>query len=353
MKLFKCQSCGQVLYFENTRCERCGHRLGYLPDDAMLSALEPDGALWRPATKPDMQMRFCANAEYDACNWMVAAQDEQTFCLACEHNHIVPDLTVPQNVERWRKLEVAKHRLFYTMRRLDLPLRTRKQDPAHGLAFDFLADPPARTGERVMTGHDDGLITIALKEADDAEREKLRTQMGEPYRTLLGHFRHEVGHHFWDLLVRDGGFLEECRAVFGDDTRDYDEALQAHYKHHAPPDWREHYISAYATAHPWEDFAETWAHYLHMLDTLEMARDFGISVHPRIDAENAISTDIDFDPHRADIHHLVDAWLPLSFAVNSLNRSMGQPDFYPFVMSPAVVDKLAFIAGVIHRRRAD
>ena len=284
----------------------------------------------------------------DACNWLVPADGPDRYCFACRFNRTVPDLSIDVNVQRWRKLELAKHRLFYTMLRLHLPLETRMEDPEHGLAFDFLADPPSQSGPKVMTGHDNGLITISLKEADDAERERLRTQMGEPYRTLLGHFRHEVGHHFWDLLVRDTGMIEGFRSLFGDERQDYNQALQAHYANGAPADWQLNFISSYATAHPWEDFAETWAHYLHMIDTLEMARAFGIRVDPVITDDPDLTTELDFDPHRAsDINRLVDAWLPLSFAVNSLNRAMGQPDLYPFVLSPTVIGKLGFILALV------
>jgi hypothetical protein len=200
-----------------------------------------------------------------------------------------------------------------------------------------------------MTGHDDGLITLALVEADDAERVKRRTAMGEPYRTLLGHFRHETGHYFWDRLVRDGGRLAECRAVFGDDTQDYSAALQRHYKEGPPPDWQENFVSAYATAHPWEDFAETWAHYLHIVDTLEMARAFGLGIAPRADRTGELATEVDFDPYRTkDIRAVIEAWVPLTATVNSLNRCMGAADLYPFVLSPAVVEKLAFIQALVH-----
>ena len=210
-----------------------------------------------------------------------------------------PISRLPKTVVLWRLLELNKHRLFYTLQRLRLPLATRIDDPEHGLAFDFLAESPSPTGPKVLTGHDNGLITIALEEADDAERERRRTEMGEPYRSLLGHFRHEVGHYFWDVLVRDGGRLDECRAVFGDDRMDYGEALQAHYQNGAPADWQEHYVSAYATTHPWEDWAETWAHYLHIVDTLEMASAFGIRVQPRVVRDEALSTEIDLDPYRS------------------------------------------------------
>lgn len=347
MRLFRCQNCGQVLYFENTSCERCGHRLGFLAETGQLSALEPEGEAWRTLAKPVRQVRFCANAAHDACNWLVPVTQEAPLCLCCRHNRTIPDLTAPGNLLLWQRIEAAKHRLFYTLIRLGLPLADRAEDPEHGLAFDVLADPPSAEAPKVMTGHDNGLITLALAEADDAHREQTRTAMGEPYRTLLGHLRHEVGHHFWDLLVRDGGRLEEFRELFGDEREDYAAALQAHYASGPPADWQARFVSAYASAHPWEDFAETWAHYLHILDTLEMAAAFGLSVKPRIARDPALEAEIDFDPHAAkDIDTLVEAWLPLAFAVNSLNRAMGQPDLYPFILSPPAIAKLGFVQRI-------
>ena len=201
-----------------------------------------------------------------------------------------------------------------------------------------------------MTGHDDGRITIALAEADDAEREKRRKSMHEPYRTLLGHFRHEIGHYYWDRLVRDAPALGPCRAIFGDDREDYTAALQRHYRDGAPPQWRNRYVSAYATTHPWEDFAETFAHYLHILDTLETAESFGVATHPRGIAEaDQLSTEVNFAPDKAvSIAPLVKAWLPLTFALNSLNRSMGMGDLYPFVLTPTIIEKLGFIHDLVH-----
>jgi hypothetical protein len=352
MRLFKCQSCGQVLYFENTRCESCGHELGYLPREMTITALEPAGDLQRALAAPKRPVRLCENAGHQACNWLADAGDKSPFCAACRHNHMIPDLSEPLNLERWQLLERAKHHLFYSLMRLKLPLVNRIDDPEHGLAFDFLADSPDPAGPKVMTGHDNGLITIALVEADDAERERRRTQMREPYRSLLGHFRHEVGHYFWDVLVRDGGRLDACRAVFGDDSVDYDAALQTHYQQGAPADWQESYVSQYASTHPWEDWAETWAHYLHIVDTLEMASAFGIRVKPRLVRDEALTVDINLDPYRQDasMEEIIEAWLPLTFAMNSLNRAMGNPDLYPFVLSPAVVTKLGFVHDVAHRR---
>jgi hypothetical protein len=351
MKLFSCQSCGELLYFENIRCENCGRALGYLTDLTEISALDVvEGKGWTALAAPRKAYKFCGNYDAGMCNWMVPADDESGFCVACRHNRVIPDLSVAGNDVLWRKIETAKHRLFYSLLRLGLPLENRADNPEHGLAFDFLADAPETHAAEVMTGHDKGLITLALKEADDATREKVRSEMGEPYRTLLGHFRHEIGHYFWDRLVAsDAQWLEAFRALFGDDREDYDEALEKHYTEGAPPDWQENFISVYATTHPWEDFAEIWAHYLHIVDTLETAGAFGLKVKPRR-ARGALAAAIDFDPYKAGMDRLIDAWLPIEFATNSMNRSMGLTDLYPFLLSPKVIEKLAFVHALTHRQ---
>ncbi|MET0408290.1 MAG: putative zinc-binding metallopeptidase, partial [Hyphomicrobium sp.] len=247
MKLFECQNCGQPLFFENTSCERCHLQVGYLPDVGTLSSVKPDGAAWIALADPQSRYRFCANWELHACNWLVSADAADPYCRACQHNRTVPDLSDPVNAARWQRIEEAKRRLIYTLIKLRLPLPTRASGDPEPLLFDFLASAPHA---KVMTGHDDGIITISLLEADDAERERLRAHLHEPYRTLLGHFRHEVGHYYWDRLVRDGGKIDEFRKHFGDESRDYDQALQEHYQNGSPPNWREAYVSAYATMHP-------------------------------------------------------------------------------------------------------
>jgi hypothetical protein len=350
MKLFECQACGQPLYFENTSCESCGRRLGYLPFEREVSALESRDLNWTALAAPDSQFRYCSNAEYNACNWLIPAANHGDYCLACRHNRIVPDPSQGQNLTRWRLLETAKRRLFYTIMALGLPLSARPDDP-QGLAFDFLADPEegSDNGPSILTGHDNGLITINIAEADDAERERRRQSMGEPYRTLLGHLRHEVGHYYWNVLVRDDPSIERFRLVFGDERQDYGGALQAHYANGPRENWQDEFVSSYAGSHPWEDFAETWAHYLHIVDTLETASTFGLRVRPRVSRGAEITAVIDFDPHQElDLNRLVEAWLPLTFAVNSLNRSMGQPDLYPFMLPPSVINKLSFIHERIH-----
>jgi hypothetical protein len=199
MKLFECQSCGQLLYFENSVCLSCGHRLGYLPDLHLLSALEPDAAgRWRALAAPEGAWIACANSDSAACNWLAPAGDGPPFCVACRLNRTIPDLAQQGHLDLWRKLETAKRRVLYGIRRLGLPVVGRDEDPKAGLAFDFLADPDPsfRESAQVMTGHAQGLITINIAEADDAERERHRQNMAEPYRTLVGHFRHEIGHHY-------------------------------------------------------------------------------------------------------------------------------------------------------------
>ena len=232
MRLFECQHCRQPLFFENDKCDSCGRHLGYIPELGTMSAVEPDGDRWKALADSTNLYRFCANTVFDACNWLVLADSPETFCAACRHNRMIPDLSVPQNVTRWRKIETAKHRLFYTLVRLYLPRPTRTEEPESGLAFDFLQ--AAAPSKPVMTGHASGLITLSLSEADDSERERQRNAMEEPYRTLLGHFRHEIGHYYWDLLVRDPSGLDEFRRVFGDEREDYGAALKSHYEKGAP-----------------------------------------------------------------------------------------------------------------------
>jgi hypothetical protein len=347
MKLFECQNCAQPLYFENTRCESCALKLGYLPAPQTMTALKPYGTVWAALADPRGTYRYCANSAHNVCNWLVSTDSPEQFCATCRHNRVIPDLSAPEHLERWRLIETAKHRLFYTLIRLHLPVRTKVEDP-DGLVFDFLADnaAPSPDTPTVMTGHANGVITINLAEADDAERERRRRQMREPYRTLLGHFRHEIAHYYWDRLVAGSAKLDEFRRIFGDERADYSQALQRYYASGAPADWTKHFVSTYAAAHPWEDFAETWAHYFHMVDTLETAGSFGLALAPK--PSKALKARIDFDAYTADMKRLIEAWIPLTFAANSMNRSMGLPDLYPFVLSTAAIAKLTFIHACIH-----
>jgi hypothetical protein len=353
MKLFSCPACGLIVFFGNVRCERCGERLGYEPaSNVMITLGTGDAPLVASAGRhAGTAWKYCDNHGYDVCNWLLPADAPEGLCRACRHNVTIPDTSVPANLGLWRKMEEAKHRLLYTILRLGLPLFDRGERP-DGLGFEFLR--PDDPKHQVMTGHAGGLITIALAEADDAEREHRRSQLGEPYRTLLGHFRHEVGHWYWDRLVRDTHWLAPFTELFGDAAQDYGEALKHHYATGPRADWQSEWISAYAAAHPWEDFAETWAHYFHMIDTLETGGSFGIALSPRADRDEVLTTSLDFkvyDP-ALDMPTLTTAWVALSSALNSFNRSMGVPDAYPFVLSPKVNEKLGFIHALVRDQRS-
>ncbi|MFS8049241.1 putative zinc-binding metallopeptidase [Rhizobium sp. BR 314] len=348
MRLFTCDHCGQPVHFDNRQCIRCGHQLGFVPDRLAIYALEADEAPnWHLVSEPTRQVCFCANAELDICNWLVDMNDPQAYCVACRHNRLVPNTHTQQGVDRWRRIGQAQRHLFYSLLRLSLPHPDRTEDPQGGLVFDFLEDE-VQGGAVVpaMTGHEEGLIAIRAAEADDATREQARSSMNEPYRTLLGHFRHETGHFIWNKLVRDCNQFDAFRTVFGDERADYGAALQAHYDNGPPANWQDSFISAYASAHPWEDFAECFAHYLHIVDTLETARSFGLAIDPL--RYHDMAAEVDFNPYKAEnAEQLVSAWIPLSVAINSIQRSMGQPDSYPFVLSQQVVAKLDYIRELI------
>lgn len=358
-KVWNCR-CGQSLFFRNSQCLACSAALGYVPEQSLLTSLQPgeQPQTWRLDASADTgTWRRCANLDAPAaCNWLLPAHDHHALCAACRLNRTIPDLSIAQNHERWRKIETAKRRLIAQLINLGLPVIPRSEDEATGLAFDFIGVD--LEGKPPTTGHANGLITLDIKEADDAHREQVRVHMHEPYRTLLGHFRHEVGHYYWDRLIANTEWQAPFRNLFGDERASYADALERHYQQGAPLDWPQHFVSAYATMHPWEDWAETWAHYLHMMDAVDTALGFGMS---------AREMDLDYQPFPAstlfDPQHpggtaflaFVNAWLELAGMLNELSRSMGQADFYPFVLPPAAIAKLHFIHLVIQQAggRAD
>jgi hypothetical protein len=313
MKRFECPDCAAEVYFENSLCLTCGHPIFF----------DPAAGTFRLGQTP------CANREIIGCNW--TADEAGRLCPSCARTEVIPDLSVEGNALRWRKIETAKRRLLYSLGGLGLPTES---GAGRRLRFRFLANGAgdAATGP-VLTGHDNGVLTLNVAEADDDAREATRLAMGEPYRTLLGHFRHESGHFFWDVLVQDGNRIEDFRDLFGDEREDYEQALARHYSK-GSGDWEARHVSAYASAHPWEDFAETWAHGLHMLDAIETARAYGLAPSRTADDDR-------------DAESLIANWLPLSLAMNAMNRSLGHGDFYPFHFAGPVREKLAFVLGLL------
>jgi hypothetical protein len=348
MDIFHCDHCGQLVYFENTRCLQCGHRLAYLPGVGQMGSLEPlSNGLWHSpvAGAAGTEYRLCTNyTEHDVCNWAVDASDGNPLCVSCRLTRVIPDLDAAGHREAWYRLEVAKRRLLYSLLKLGLPVTDRQSDPSCGLAFELVADVSAPYQPPVITRHCEGVITINVAEADDAERERRRIALNEPYRTLLGHFRHEVGHYYWDRLIKNSERLEAFRALFGDERQDYAAALQVYYENGPRQDWQNQFVSAYATMHPWEDWAETWAHFLHVTDTVETAAACGISIRPRRAGEplleqlpaGAASPD-------APVDRLIESWFPLTYLLNNLNRALGLPDGYPFVLSSPAIEKMRFV----------
>lgn len=348
MRLYACQYCSLTLHYDNVSCIRCHSELGYWAETDTLCVLEPvlkNPGLFTSWSVPGVKLHRCENSRYVVCNWLVDADGSSALCTACRHNRIVPDVTSLAGRMGWQKLESAKHRLFVAFHRLGL-VGVIDQAGIASLGFLFLQDPPV--GSPIMTGHAFGLITVALAEADDLERERRRTALGEPYRTLLGHFRHESAHYFWDRLVRDRGRFEEFRATFGDETADYQAAVQRYYLSGPAPNWQASFVSAYATMHPWEDFAETWAHYLHMIATLDTAHAYQLRTAPFADRSGSSHINDPVDPFVADdFHKLITIWLPLTTLLNSLNAAVGKDDAYPFVLGAPVIAKLAYIHGLI------
>jgi hypothetical protein len=322
VRAFACEVCDQLLFFENSSCLRCGTPQGF---DSRALALVPLGARTR-----------CAAASIAACNWLLDPDERQPFCASCRLTRTRPNDADSEGLEEFARAEGAKRRLLFELLDLGLPI-----DGAD-LHFDLLSS----RSEPVITGHDDGLITLDLAESDDASREARRAQLDEPYRTLLGHFRHEIGHYYWPKLVEQAGEdeLQRARALFGDERASYQQALDRHYAQGPPDGWSERYVSAYATMHPAEDWAESFSHYLHIHDTLQTAAAFGLVIGgPAVADDPTLSAPEIPEPDGAPFRAIIDSWLPLTYALNQVNRSMGRDDLYPFTLPAAVIEKLAYV----------
>jgi hypothetical protein len=319
MKRYYCR-CGSEIFFDNTFCNVCGNSLGFIPEHQQMVRLERQGS-YRPCQH---------RADLD-CNWMIVNDDPNPQCRACRLTRTIPDLGVNNNQRRWAKLEATKRRTFYMLFGLQLPIPDRHEGEQNQLLFDFLEDQssnPLSELDMVYTGHADGIITVNAAEADDSYRTAAQQQMNEAYRTLLGHFRHEMGHFYWMTLRDQADELIAFRQLFGDERLDYRATLQNFYNHGARSDWQNHFISPYASAHPLEDWAECWAHYLHISETLETAAAFGV---------------IAAEPVNDSFTDWLSTWMRFSVVLNALNRSMGVSDPYPFVINASVERKLHFI----------
>ena len=332
MKRFKCD-CDTAVFFGATTCLHCGGRLGFDPARLdIVRIVEGKNDIWSDVN--GVRFRRCSNGiAYDNCNWLIPEHDPDVFCVSCRLNRTIPNLEERENVRLWSRIEAAKQRLVYSLLALGLPVNSKVRGWPLGLAFDFVEDQrsnPDVAEEFVLTGHEDGVITLNIHEADDVVRVRVRESMNERYRTVLGHTRHESGHYYFEHLVAVGPALGEFRALFGDERQDYAAALERSYNDGPPADWHDRYITAYAASHPHEDWAETWAHYLHITDGLETAVAFGL-----------------YKPVARDIDKVLTGWSEFSIALNEIMRGLGLPDAYPFVISPLAADKLRFADRII------
>ncbi len=335
--------------------------LGFVPENLQLSAITitPDG-LYKVSSN-DKLYRQCKNYwHYDVCNWMIPADDPNELCQSCRLNVVIPNIKKPENLKLWYRMEVSKRRLLFTLLKLNLPIVGRSIEPSSGLGFSFLEDQiedeygnELTVKDYVVTGHSAGLITLNLNEAKDSTRIEMREKMNEQYRTLIGHFRHESGHYYWDRLIHNTALIEPFRALFGDERMCYTQSLEHYYQNGPAKNWQNVWISGYASMHPWEDWAETWAHYLHMVDTLETANDYELSI-----AGNQVKNPLISFEKKDEIYaaisftQLFNDWCRLTKSFNAINRSMGLDDAYPFVISISALDKLRFVHEVITSKRS-
>jgi len=355
MLAFACPVCRRLVTFESSLCLHCASQLGYDPQSRSMVAVQapgdgpagapPPGRARAPADPdraPAAPAFRCANAQLAACNWTVAAEGE--LCASCRLTRVRPSDDDPDGLGGFAAAESAKRRLLFELAQLELPVVSWREREG-GLAFELLSSARGP----VSTGHADGVITLDLDETDPAHRERMRVRLHEPYRTVLGHFRHEIGHYYQPLLLaRAPDATERSRELFGDERADYQQAMDRFYRHGAPAGWEQRFVSAYATMHPWEDWAETFAHYLHIRDSVQTAAAYGV----RVAGPDVATTDplpLHSLPARAGEHiaGVLEAWIPLTYALNAISRSMGADDLYPFVLTAAVEAKLAFIDELV------
>ncbi len=339
MKGYAC-SCGNTIYFDSTQCLRCGKAVGFFWAQGAIHPIAGEVAEW-DGTK----ITRCSNWATGICNWY-AAGETPALCHSCALTRVIPDLTVGDNITKLANVEAAKRRLIANLGSLGLEVWSKEKDPTTGLAFE-VRSPVG--DDKVLTGHDAGVITLNLDEADPVLREKQRCELGEAYRTILGHLRHEIGHYFFDRLIVDDGKETEFRSLFGDERADYAQALGQHYENGPKPNWAEEYISPYAASHPWEDWAETWAHYLHAYAVAETARRYHIAA-PDSQVESGTVAFLRGSIERKDFEAFLAFWDGLAVTINELNRSLGVNEPYPFQWTPTVIEKLFFVHCTIRGR---
>ncbi len=351
---FSCTQCNSTVFFENVACGTCGAALGFSVASRRLLAFSvlPDSGgcmIWTPVNADGaLPLAPCANrVQHGVCNWMLDEGDASALCRSCRLTRVIPALDVNGNLARWQKIEQNKRRLLFTLLALDLmPEPKVGQNDLVGLEFQLLDDAPGEA--TVKTGHNQGTITLNITEADDDVRESIRVRLGEPSRTLLGHLRHEISHYLQYRWATDPADAERCRSVFGDERKDYAASLARHYEFGPETNWPTRFVTAYASAHPWEDWAETCAHYLLVIDAMQTATAWGLCLQGGPAELISSARELLAQP---PINNLaIEQWLPLAQFLNAMNRSLGLRDAYPFLLPPAVVKKMAMVQSLLSRK---
>ena len=335
MKRFNCY-CGNSVFFEQTNCDRCGKTLGFDFNSMKMIPLSKNGSLLIDSASKKTYKKCTNWTEFNVCNWVLEDSSKNDLCFACQFNRVIPNQSAdnaPVNNLRWLRLEKAKKRLIFSLARIGLPLKNGWGSSVEGLLFDFVES----MGDKVVTtGYSDGIITINSLEADHVARVSAKYALNERYRTIIGHLRHETGHYYldkFDLPPNLKKILEDNFGnLFNKNLSEYNEALQSYYKNGPAENWEENYISAYASAHPIEDWAESWSHYLLIMDTLETLQEEGY-----------------FDDciDKMNITEKLEKWRSLSSSLNQITRSLGMQDAYPFTLGKKVSEKIACVSKFI------
>lgn len=331
VKRLQCPTCANEVFFDSLNCVRC------------LTGLAVDLAADREMEMIDVAAATpCTNRATWGCNWPAADGDDTQHCASC----VLVDPGQRGADRSMVQFQSAQRRALYQLSQLGVPWRS-PSSTADATAADGDALDPARAttelrfayrsrnaGDVAIIGHRGGEITLDLDEADPARREQIRATLGEHYRTPLGHIRHELGHYVWlNHVATEAAVLDEFRNMFGDERSDYTSSLEEHYARLDDGSWRDDHVSFYASAHPWEDFAESWAQLMHVHDVVETGASWGV-------------VDLPDDPTDAR------AWLgnsiTASVAANELARSMGMRDLYPFALSAGVRAKVEFCWRLVH-----
>lgn len=347
MKIFECPNCLNPLSFESTQCARCGHAVGYLKQYSELKLLVPgeDGKIH---TEEGRTFQYCQHYQYGVCNWLVPTDSAHSLCDVCRLDQNFPEINSEDQRAIWKEMEQAKHRIIYSLNRLNLPVVSKIDAPDHGLSFEFLTEEYPSSPAR--NGYSNGLITINLSRADARSTGSLHHRIEEHHGSIMSFLRHETGQYYWEQLVLSNrAILQTFRDLFGDEIPDYTEALNQHHQLGPPDNWQKNYSSKYATFHARADWAETWSHYLYLMDLLESAYVLGLSIRPNLQSASSMSMYASFDPYKeTEFEKILDAIIPLNFAVSHLNQNTEQPNLFSFSIPEPVIRKLRFVHQLLH-----